>query len=94
VRRQKKHVCGCEGMVAGKGSRTLAFVGWLFRFIFCLYAANFQLLLSFFRLCLTFGGMFCLRTPTSGGDGVVFALTAQVECLFSLLISRADTKIC
>ena len=55
--RQEKHVCGCEGTVAGKGSHTLAFVGWLFRFIFCLYAANLQLLLSFFRLCLTFDGM-------------------------------------
>jgi hypothetical protein len=32
VGRQKKHVCGCEGTVAGKGSHTLAFVGWVFLF--------------------------------------------------------------
>jgi hypothetical protein len=30
----KKHVCGCEWMIAGKGCHTLAFVRWLFPFLF------------------------------------------------------------
>jgi predicted membrane protein len=45
-------VCGCEGTVAGKGSHTLAFVGWVFHFLFCLYAA--KIFLSFCRLFLSF----------------------------------------
>ncbi|HTO16432.1 MAG TPA: hypothetical protein VLZ83_11715, partial [Edaphocola sp.] len=32
VRWQKKHVFGSEGMVAGMGCQTLAFVGWHFPF--------------------------------------------------------------
>jgi hypothetical protein len=43
-------VCGCEETVAGKGIHTLAFVGWGFLFLFCLYVANLPLLLSFFQL--------------------------------------------
>jgi len=31
----KKHVCGCEGTVVGKGSHTIAFVRWFFNFILC-----------------------------------------------------------
>jgi len=34
VREQKKHVFGCEGTVAGKGSQTLAFVSWAFYYFF------------------------------------------------------------
>ena len=85
MRRQKKHVCGCEGTVAGKGSHTLAFVGWLFRFIFCLYAANLQLLLSFFRLCLTFGGMCSWRRVAVAR---VFALVVRCRIKRLLLYSR------
>jgi len=33
VGQQEKHVRGCGGMVAGKGSHTLAFVRWAFHFI-------------------------------------------------------------
>jgi hypothetical protein len=35
-----------------------------------------------FALQLTFGGMFCLRTPTLGGDGVVFAIEAYLKISF------------
>jgi hypothetical protein len=33
-------------------------------------------------LGLTFGGMFCLRAPTLGGDGVVFAIEAYLKISF------------
>jgi len=46
---QKKHVCGCEAMVAGKSSHTLAFVGWLFLISFFSVQQKF-IVLSFFRL--------------------------------------------
>lgn len=36
VCRQKKHGFGSEGMVAGMGCQTLAFVGWLFPFFYYL----------------------------------------------------------
>jgi len=35
--RKKKHVCGCEGKFAGKGSHTLAFVRWHFPFFFFVF---------------------------------------------------------
>jgi hypothetical protein len=52
--RQEKHVCGCEGMVAGKGSYTLAFVSWVFLFSLSLCSKNFIVIqsLSFFSACL------------------------------------------
>jgi hypothetical protein len=49
VRGQKKHVFGSEGMVAGMGCQTLAFVGWHFPF-FSLFKSTIMLL-----LCLFFG---------------------------------------
>jgi hypothetical protein len=58
VRWQKKHVCGCEGMVAGKGSHTLAFVGWLFHFLLlslCSKNSMFNRVVGcFFGLLVTF----------------------------------------
>jgi hypothetical protein len=80
-------VCGCEGTVAGKGSHTLAFVGWLFRFIFCLYAANLQLLLSFFRLCLTFGGMWRWRRVAVAR---VFALVVRWSIMMLFVYCRVS----
>jgi len=45
--RQEKHVCGCEGTVAGKGSHTLAFVRWQFPFSFLsLCSKNFIAIVS------------------------------------------------
>ena len=44
--RKKKHVCGCEGKFAGKGSHTLAFVGWVFLFSLFLCSKNFIVILS------------------------------------------------
>jgi len=32
----------------------------------------------FFKCPVTFGGMFCLRAPTLGGAGVVFAIAAYL----------------
>jgi asparagine N-glycosylation enzyme membrane subunit Stt3 len=49
---QKKHVCGCEGMVAGKGSHTLAFVGWIFLVFFFVFMQ--QKFLYHYVVCLSF----------------------------------------
>jgi len=53
VRGQKKQVFGSEGMVAGIGCQTLAFVGWHFPFF---YSTMLSLCL-FFGLRTTVGGM-------------------------------------
>jgi len=47
---QKKYFCGCEGTVAEKGSRNLAFVCWSLNFLLCLYVAK-----NSFCSCLFFG---------------------------------------
>jgi hypothetical protein len=60
--RLKKHVCGCEGTVAGKGGHTLAFVGWVFLFSsLSLCSKNFIVILSlsfFLGLLVTIGDKF------------------------------------
>ena len=38
-------------------------------------------------LChLTVGGMFCLRAPTTGGDGAVFALSARHKLTWDYIV--------
>jgi len=53
VRWQKKHVCGCEGMVVGTGNHTLAFVRWHFPFSFQSLCNKFSLVRSLLGLLVT-----------------------------------------
>ena len=46
--RQEKHVCGCEGTVAGKGSHTIAFVRGLFPFSSLSLCSKFIIVVVFF----------------------------------------------
>jgi hypothetical protein len=46
--RQEKHVRGCEGTVAGKGSHTIAFVRGLFPFSSLSLCSKFIIVVVFF----------------------------------------------
>ena len=48
--RQEKHVRGCEGTVAGKGSHTIAFVRGLFPFSSLSLCSKFIIVVVFFWL--------------------------------------------
>jgi len=63
--RQEKHVCGCEGTVAGMGSHTLAFVGWVFHFSsLSLCSKNFIFIVS---LSFLFGLLVTVEACYSAG---------------------------
>jgi hypothetical protein len=71
----KKHVCGCEGTVAGKGSHTLAFVRLAFSLFPSLSLCSKNFL--FHRVGVCFLGLL-----------VTFSISGRFNAAYTLLVNR------
>jgi len=73
--RQEKHVRGCEGTVAGKGSHTIAFVRGLFPFSSLSLCSKFIIVVVFFL-----GLLLTVKYKSSSGfQGDYLSATTKVS---------------